>query len=88
MSADRDVNADTSDDNKLVRHRSYWPLHWMFAGCLLLTNIFLFVFAQVRPKVEFHTLLQHAGATKDVLTMKEVQHVCVSVSELMIPDVI
>ncbi|KAK2859111.1 hypothetical protein Q5P01_003731 [Channa striata] len=26
----------------------------------------------VRPKVEFHSLLQHAGATKDVLTMKEV----------------
>uniref|UniRef100_A0A4W6CUF4 DM2 domain-containing protein n=1 Tax=Lates calcarifer TaxID=8187 RepID=A0A4W6CUF4_LATCA len=30
----------------------------------------------VRPKVEFHSLLQHAGATKDVFTMKEVQHVC------------
>lgn len=43
MSADRDLNADTSDDNKLVR-----------------------------PKVEFQTLLQHAGATKDVFTMKEV----------------
>uniref|UniRef100_A0A3Q3W9G5 DM2 domain-containing protein n=1 Tax=Mola mola TaxID=94237 RepID=A0A3Q3W9G5_MOLML len=27
---------------------------------------------QVRPKVEFHSLLQHAGATKDVFTMKEV----------------
>ncbi|XP_040886304.1 E3 ubiquitin-protein ligase Mdm2 [Toxotes jaculatrix] len=26
----------------------------------------------VRPKVEFHSLLQHAGATKDVFTMKEV----------------
>ncbi|XP_076578518.1 E3 ubiquitin-protein ligase Mdm2 [Chaetodon auriga] len=26
----------------------------------------------VRPKVEFQTLLQHAGATKDVFTMKEV----------------
>ncbi|XP_051248631.1 E3 ubiquitin-protein ligase Mdm2 isoform X2 [Dicentrarchus labrax] len=26
----------------------------------------------VRPKVEFGTLLQHAGATKDVFTMKEV----------------
>ncbi|KAM9824619.1 E3 ubiquitin-protein ligase Mdm2 [Neosynchiropus ocellatus] len=26
----------------------------------------------VRPKLEFHSLLQHAGATKDVLTMKEV----------------
>lgn len=26
----------------------------------------------VRPKVEFHTLLRHAGATKDVFTMKEV----------------
>uniref|UniRef100_A0A3P9KAB9 MDM2 proto-oncogene n=1 Tax=Oryzias latipes TaxID=8090 RepID=A0A3P9KAB9_ORYLA len=28
--------------------------------------------AQVRPKVEFCSLLQHAGATKDVFTMKEV----------------
>uniref|UniRef100_H3DPY2 Uncharacterized protein n=1 Tax=Tetraodon nigroviridis TaxID=99883 RepID=H3DPY2_TETNG len=26
----------------------------------------------VRPKVEFHSLLQHAGATKEVFTMKEV----------------
>lgn len=26
----------------------------------------------VRPKVEFQSLLQHAGATKDILTMKEV----------------
>ncbi|XP_067438263.1 E3 ubiquitin-protein ligase Mdm2 [Thunnus thynnus] len=26
----------------------------------------------VRPKVEFHSLLRHAGATKDVFTMKEV----------------
>ncbi|XP_029350959.1 E3 ubiquitin-protein ligase Mdm2 [Echeneis naucrates] len=43
MSADADLNTDTSDDNKLVR-----------------------------PKVEFHSLLQHAGATKDVFTMKEV----------------
>ncbi|KAM3587710.1 uncharacterized protein V6R79_012520 [Siganus canaliculatus] len=43
MSADRELNSDSSDDNKLVR-----------------------------PKVEFQTLLQHAGATKDVFTMKEV----------------
>ncbi|KAM9334768.1 E3 ubiquitin-protein ligase Mdm2 [Symphorus nematophorus] len=43
MSADRELNTDTADDNNLVR-----------------------------PKVEFHTLLQHAGATKDVFTMKEV----------------
>ncbi|KAM8739792.1 E3 ubiquitin-protein ligase Mdm2 [Acanthopagrus schlegelii] len=43
MSADRELHADASDDNKLVR-----------------------------PKVEFHTLLQDAGATKDVFTMKEV----------------
>ncbi|KAI3357065.1 hypothetical protein L3Q82_015451, partial [Scortum barcoo] len=26
----------------------------------------------VKPRGEFHTLLQHAGATKDVFTMKEV----------------
>ncbi|XP_041820206.1 E3 ubiquitin-protein ligase Mdm2 [Chelmon rostratus] len=43
MSADREVSANATDDNKLVR-----------------------------PKVEFQTLLQHAGATKDVFTMKEV----------------
>ncbi|XP_076015865.1 E3 ubiquitin-protein ligase Mdm2 [Genypterus blacodes] len=43
MSADRELNTDTADDNKLVK-----------------------------PKVEFHSLLQHAGATKDVFTMKEV----------------
>ncbi|XP_059181900.1 E3 ubiquitin-protein ligase Mdm2 [Centropristis striata] len=43
MSADSELNADTADDNKLVR-----------------------------PKVEFHSLLQLAGATKDVFTMKEV----------------
>ncbi|CAJ1054614.1 E3 ubiquitin-protein ligase Mdm2 [Xyrichtys novacula] len=43
MSADSELNANTADDNKLVR-----------------------------PKVEFQTLLQHAGATKDVFTMKEV----------------
>uniref|UniRef100_A0A3Q0SPS0 DM2 domain-containing protein n=1 Tax=Amphilophus citrinellus TaxID=61819 RepID=A0A3Q0SPS0_AMPCI len=28
--------------------------------------------SEVRPKVEFCSLLQHAGATKDVFTMKEV----------------
>ncbi|XP_041636478.1 E3 ubiquitin-protein ligase Mdm2 [Cheilinus undulatus] len=43
MSADRELNTNSVDDNKLVR-----------------------------PKVEFQTLLQHAGATKDVFTMKEV----------------
>ncbi|XP_060886088.1 E3 ubiquitin-protein ligase Mdm2 [Labrus mixtus] len=43
MSAERELNTNTPDDNKLVR-----------------------------PKVEFQTLLQLAGATKDVFTMKEV----------------
>lgn len=43
MSAEKELNTDTSDDNKLVR-----------------------------PNVEFHSLLQHAGATKEVFTMKEV----------------
>ncbi|XP_026182824.1 E3 ubiquitin-protein ligase Mdm2 [Mastacembelus armatus] len=43
MSADRELNTNSTDDNKLVR-----------------------------PKGEFHSLLQHAGATKDVFTMKEV----------------
>ncbi|XP_039648000.1 E3 ubiquitin-protein ligase Mdm2 [Perca fluviatilis] len=43
MSADRELNMDAADDNKLVR-----------------------------PKAEFHSLLQHAGAAKDVFTMKEV----------------
>ncbi|XP_072233388.1 E3 ubiquitin-protein ligase Mdm2 isoform X2 [Leuresthes tenuis] len=43
MSADAELNADTTNENKLVR-----------------------------PKVEFCSLLQHAGATKDVFTMKEV----------------
>ncbi|MEQ2214372.1 hypothetical protein XENOCAPTIV_003578, partial [Xenoophorus captivus] len=32
---------------------------------------------QVRPKVEFCSLLQHAGATKDVFTMKEVLNIIV-----------
>lgn len=36
---------------------------WLAASCLDL---------QVRPNVEFHCLLQHAGAIKDVFTMKEV----------------
>ncbi|XP_071775418.2 E3 ubiquitin-protein ligase Mdm2 [Centroberyx gerrardi] len=43
MSADSDLNTDTTEDNKLVR-----------------------------PKLEFQSLLQHAGATKEVFTMKEV----------------
>ncbi|XP_028255790.1 E3 ubiquitin-protein ligase Mdm2 [Parambassis ranga] len=43
MSANREFNTDSTDDNKLVR-----------------------------PKVEFCSLLQHAGATKEVFTMKEV----------------
>lgn len=43
MSAEKEFNADTPDDSKLVR-----------------------------PKVEFQSLLQHAGATKEVFTMKEV----------------
>lgn len=43
MSAERELNTSTVDDDKLVR-----------------------------PKVEFQTLLRHAGATKDVFTMKEV----------------
>ncbi|XP_026200509.1 E3 ubiquitin-protein ligase Mdm2-like [Anabas testudineus] len=42
MSSHRELSADTSDDNKLIR-----------------------------PKAEFHSLLQHAGATKDIFTMKE-----------------
>lgn len=37
---------------------------WLTVSCLDL---------QVRPKVEFHSLLQHAGATKEVFTMKEVR---------------
>lgn len=37
-------------------------------------NVFLPVCVQVRPKVEFCSLLQQAGATKDVFTMKEVHH--------------
>ncbi|XP_038123088.1 E3 ubiquitin-protein ligase Mdm2 [Cyprinodon tularosa] len=43
MSADGELSAETTNQNKLVR-----------------------------PKVEFCSLLQHAGATKDVFTMKEV----------------
>lgn len=31
-----------------------------------------FYFFEVRPKVELQTLLQQAGAEKDVFTMKEV----------------
>lgn len=70
MSVDREPRYDSSDDNRLVsggngdvppdRRPLTVPLT---ASC---------VRVQVRPKVEFHSLLQHAGATKDVLTMKEV----------------
>uniref|UniRef100_A0A3Q3IGB9 Uncharacterized protein n=1 Tax=Monopterus albus TaxID=43700 RepID=A0A3Q3IGB9_MONAL len=58
MSADRQLSVDTADDNKLVRTDS-------FTGCRLIPDCLL-------PKVEFRSLLQHAGATKDVFTMKEV----------------
>ncbi len=33
MSADRELNADGADDNKLVRATTYWLLYWLFAGC-------------------------------------------------------
>lgn len=70
MSADREPRYDSSDDNRLVSGGD---------GDVLLDSRLLpvpltasCVRVQVRPKVEFHSLLQHAGATKDVLTMKEV----------------
>lgn len=72
MSADREPRYDSSDDNRLVSggdgdvQLDRCPLPVVLtASC---------VRVQVRPKVEFHSLLQHAGATKDVLTMKEVSN--------------
>lgn len=72
MSAEEELNTDTTNETKLVRAAAP-VLH-----LLLLVSAFyqitpcLCFCAQVRPKVELHSLLQHAGATKDVFTMKEV----------------
>lgn len=70
MSGDGEPRFVSSDDNRLVSGSngdvpldSYPLAVTLTASC---------VRVQVRPKVEFHSLLQHAGATKDVLTMKEV----------------
>lgn len=70
MSADSEPRYDALDDNRLVSGGNgdvlldCRPLPVpLTASC---------VRVQVRPKVEFHSLLQHAGATKDVFTMKEV----------------
>lgn len=70
MSADGEPRYDSSDDNRLVSGGTgdvlldCYPL-----SVPLMTSC---VRVQVRPKVEFHSLLQDAGATKDVFTMKEV----------------
>uniref|UniRef100_A0A3Q3IJ26 Uncharacterized protein n=1 Tax=Monopterus albus TaxID=43700 RepID=A0A3Q3IJ26_MONAL len=71
MSADRQLSVDTADDNKLVRTDS-------FTGCRLIPDCLL-------PKVEFRSLLQHAGATKDVFTMKEDYWRCAKCEELNPP---
>ena len=75
MSADRELHADASDDNKLVSETSHCLIYRLLTETdyFLFDWMFLFLCVKVRPKVEFHTLLQDAGATKDVFTMKEVQ---------------
>lgn len=69
MSADRELNTDASDDDKLVSDTDLFTGSEPFPGWLNTSCLCV----QVRPKVEFQSLLQHAGATKDVLTMKEVR---------------
>uniref|UniRef100_A0A3B5LTM9 Uncharacterized protein n=1 Tax=Xiphophorus couchianus TaxID=32473 RepID=A0A3B5LTM9_9TELE len=63
MSAD----GEFANENKLVSAAAVLNRHF-----LVLQRDSLPVCVQVRPKVEFGSLLQHAGATKDVFTMKEV----------------
>lgn len=71
MSADRELSADVSDDDKLVSDADSAPGCQLFPVWLSISCLWV----QVRPKVEFHSLLQRAGATKDVFTMKEVRRV-------------
>uniref|UniRef100_A0A3B5QEG5 MDM2 proto-oncogene n=1 Tax=Xiphophorus maculatus TaxID=8083 RepID=A0A3B5QEG5_XIPMA len=63
MSAD----GEFANENKLVSAAAVLNRHF-----LVLQRDSLPVCVQVRPKVEFGSLLQHAGATKDVFTIKEV----------------
>uniref|UniRef100_A0A3B5RBL7 MDM2 proto-oncogene n=1 Tax=Xiphophorus maculatus TaxID=8083 RepID=A0A3B5RBL7_XIPMA len=62
MSAD----GEFANENKLVSAAAVLNRHF-----LVLQRDSLPVCVQVRPKVEFGSLLQHAGATKDVFTIKE-----------------
>lgn len=70
MSAEGELSTDTSDDNKLVSDE-FRPPVWTVTGWFPVWPSVSRL--QVRPKVEFHSLLQHAGATKEVFTMKEVR---------------
>uniref|UniRef100_A0A3B5PU51 MDM2 proto-oncogene n=1 Tax=Xiphophorus maculatus TaxID=8083 RepID=A0A3B5PU51_XIPMA len=77
MSAD----GEFANENKLVSAAAVLNRHF-----LVLQRDSLPVCVQVRPKVEFGSLLQHAGATKDVFTIKEPSSASSSQEKLWTPE--